>query len=146
MSFDVATTVVIEHPISEVASFTADPANLPSWWRPVASVEWVTEPPVMLGSQFLVRGRHLGRALVRRYEVVESTPGEQVAVSTTAGAFPTTTTLTWRPVGDHVTHVTLRTRGRPTGLDRLRAPFVARSVRRASRRALDDLRRHFGPR
>lgn len=140
MSVDVVESIVIERPIDEVSAFAGDPSNAPIWYRRIDTAEWQTEPPVMLGSRVTFRARFLGRDLVYTYEIVEYTPGEQLAMRTSAGPFPMSTTYTWRPVGERVTHMTLRNHGEPSGFSRLAAPFMAWSMRRAMRQDLADLR------
>ena len=141
MSVDVVATIVIERPISEVAAFAGDPSNAPRWYRRISSAEWETDPPISLGSRIAFRARFMGRDLAYVYEVCEYTPGEQVAMRTSEGPFPMNTTYTWRPVGSHTTHMTLRNHGEPTGFSRVAAPVMARAMRRAMRQDLDDLRR-----
>jgi hypothetical protein len=82
----------------------------------------------------------LGRDLVYTYEVVELTPGEQVAMRTAQGPFPMNTIYTWRPVGHRVTHMTLRNHGAPRGFARLLAPVMASAMRRAMRQDLARLK------
>ena len=141
MSVDVTEAVVIERPVTEVAEFAGDPANAPTWYRRIESAEWQTEPPITLGSRITFRARFVGRDLTYTYEVTEHTPGERVAMRTTQGPFPMNTTYTWRPVGERVTHMTLRNHGEPAGFSRLAAPFVAFAMRRAMRQDLADLKR-----
>ncbi len=141
MSVDVTVTTVIERPIAEVAAFAGDPSNAPRWYRRIASAEWQTEPPVTLGSRIAFRARFLGRDLAYTYEITEYTPGEQVAMRTSEGPFPMHTTYTWRPVGDRVTHMTLRNHGEPSGFAQLGAPLVSFAMRRAMTQDLADLKR-----
>lgn len=143
MSVDVTATIVIERPIAEVSAYTGDPSNAPEWYRRISSAEWETDPPMRLGSRVRFRARFLGRDLAYTYEITELTPGEQVAMRTTEGPFPMRTTYTWRPVGDRVTHMTMRNHGEPAGWSRLVAPFVASSMRRAMRQDLDGLKRRL---
>lgn len=138
---DVGETIVIERPIEVVAAYAGDPSNAPAWHRRVESAEWQTEPPMKLGSRITLRSTLLGRDVVSTYEVTEHTPGEQVAMRTTGGPFPMSTTSTWRPVGDRVTHMSLHHHGEPSGPWRLAAPLVARAVRRAMREDLAELKR-----
>lgn len=140
MSVDVTATIVIERPIDEVAGYSGDPSNAPQWYRRIASAEWQTEPPVTLGSQITFNARFIGKQLEYTYEVVEFTPGEQVAMRTAQGPFPMNTTYTWRAVGDRVTHMTLRNHGEPTGFSRLMAPLMTIAVRRAMRQDLAQLK------
>lgn len=141
MAVDVAVTAVIERPVAEVAVYAGDPSNAPEWYRRIDSVEWETEPPMRLGSRIRFRARFLGRDLGYVYEVVELTPGEQLAMRTTEGPFPMRTTYTWRPVGDRVTHMVLRNEGEPTGFAVLVTPFVAIMMRRAMTADLSALKR-----
>lgn len=137
MAVDVLVTEVIERPIADVAAYAGDPSNAPEWYRRIASADWETDPPIRLGSRIRFQATFLGRTLDYTYEIVEHTPGEQIAMATTDGPFPMNTVYTWRPVGDRVTHMTLRNHGEPSGFGRLAAPVVARAMRRAM---ADDLR------
>ena len=141
MKVDVTATIVIERPVAEVAEFAGDPANAPTWYRRIESAEWQTEPPITLGSRITFRARFLGKDLVYTYVVTEYTPGEQVAMRTSEGPFPMNTVYTWRPVGERVTHMTLRNHGEPSGFARLAAPLMAVAMRRAMRQDLADLKR-----
>jgi uncharacterized membrane protein len=140
MTVDVTTTIVIERPIAEVAAYAGDPSNAPEWYQRITSAEWQTDPPITLGSRITFHARFLGKQLAYTYEVTEYTPGEQVAMHTTQGPFPMETTYTWRPVGNRVTHMTLRNRGGPNGLARLAAPLLTFAMRRAMRQDLDRLK------
>jgi uncharacterized membrane protein len=140
MSVDVTATIVIERPIEQVAAYAGDPSNAPAWYRHIESAEWQTEPPMMLGSLITFRARLLGRDLVHTYEVVEFTPGEQVAIRTAQGPFPINTIYTWRPVGHRVTHMTLHNHGEPRGLSRLVAPVMAAAMRRVMHQDLTRLK------
>lgn len=141
MSVDVTATIVIERPIDEVAGYAGDPSNAPTWSRRINSAEWQTDPPITLGSHITFGARFMGKDLVYTYEVVELTPSEQVAMRTAQGPFPINTTYTWRPVGDRVTHMTLRNHGEPKGCSRLLAPLMTITMRRAMRRDLAQLKR-----
>ena len=141
MTVDVAVTTVIERPIDEVSEFAGDPSNAPTWYRRIASAEWQTDPPITLGSCITFRARFLGRDLVYTYEVVEYTPGTQVAMRTSEGPFPMRTTYTWRPLSERATHMTLRNDGEPRGFSKLVAPILAPAMRRAMTQDLAQLKR-----
>lgn len=141
MSVDVAVTTVIERPIGEVSEFAGDPSNAPTWYRRIASAEWQTDPPMTLGSRITFRARFLGRDLVYTYEVVEHTPGSQVAMRTSEGPFPMRTTYTWRALSERATHMTLRNDGEPRGFSKVVAPIVAVAMRRAMTQDLAQLKR-----
>lgn len=138
---NITTTIVIECPIATVASYAGDPSNTPEWCRRIESAEWQTDPPITLGSQITFHARFMGKRLVYTSEVVEFTPGEQVATRTAPGPFPINTTYTWRAVGDRVTHMTLRNHAEPKGFSRLIAPMVTIVIRRAMLQELAQLKR-----
>lgn len=133
--------MVVERPIEEVSAFAGDPTNAPAWRRGVASAEWETAPPTMLGSRLAVRERLLGRAMVRTYEIVELTPRSQVSMRATDGPFPMRTTVTWRPLSARATHVVLRVSVEPRGAARIAAPLLSFTIRRAADRDIVRLKR-----
>lgn len=140
MSVDVAVTTVIERPIGEVSEFAGDPSNAPTWYRRIASADWQTDPPMTLGSRITFRARFLGRDLVYTYEIVEYTPGSQVAMRTSEGPFPMRTTYTWRALSERATHMALRNDGEPRGFSKLASPIVASAMRRAMTQDLARLK------
>lgn len=141
MPVDVLETTVIERPVEVVAEFAGDPGRAPEWYRRIASAEWLTEPPIRLGSQVRFHADFLGRNLDYVYEVVELTPNEQVAMRTSEGPFPMRTTYTWRALSDRACHMALRNEGEPSGFAVLATPFIRRAMRRAMRDDLADLKR-----
>jgi hypothetical protein len=141
VSVDVEVETVIERPPEVVAAFAGDPANAPTWYANIVSVQWQTPPPVRVGSTLDFVARFLGRRLAYTYEVVELDPGRRLVMRTADGPFPMETTYTWEPSGDAATRMTLRNRGRPTGFSRFTAPVLERAMRRAT---TQDLRRLKG--
>ncbi len=95
----------------------ADPANAPLWYANIDSVEWLTPPPVAVGSRMAFVARFMGRRLAYTYEVVEFVPGQRLLMRTAQGPFPMETTYTWEPDGAG-TRMTLRNRGEPSGFAR----------------------------
>lgn len=140
MAVDVQTQIVIDRPCPEVAAFAADPSHAPTWYANIDSVEWLTDPPVRIGSRLAFRARFLGRRLAYTYEIVELIPGQRLVMRTAQGPFPMETTYTWRPEGARRTRMTLRNRGEPAGFSTLAAPFLARAMRRANRKDLAALK------
>lgn len=140
MSVDITVTTVIERPIGEVAAYVGDPSNAPEWYRRISAADWQTDPPVALGSRVTFRARFMGKDLVYTYEVVELSQGEQLTMSTAEGPFPMNTVYTWRPVGDRVTHMTLRNHGEPSGFGRVMAPVMSIAMKRAMTQDLAQLK------
>jgi uncharacterized membrane protein len=137
---DVRVEATIDRPVAVVAAFACDPTNAPRWYENIRSVEWVTEPPVALGSKMAFVARFLGRELRYTYEVTELEPGRRFVMRTAQGPFPMETTYEWRPAGEAATTMVLRNRGEPAGFSRLVAPMMARSVKRANTKDLRKLK------
>jgi uncharacterized membrane protein len=140
MAVDVLSEIVIDRPCEQVAEYAADPSHAPDWYVNIASVEWLTDPPVRVGSRMAFVARFLGRRLAYTYEIVEYLPGVRLVMRTAEGPFPMETTYTWHADGDGRTRMTLRNRGEPAGFSRLAGPFVAAAMRRANRNDLAALK------
>jgi Polyketide cyclase / dehydrase and lipid transport len=141
MAVDVITETEIGRPVAEVGAFAGDPSNAPRWYVNIESVEWLTPPPLRLGSQLAFVARFLGRRLAYTYEIVDLVPGERLVMRTAQGPFPMETTYTWEAVGEQATRMTLRNRGNPSGFGRVGAPVMAAAMRRANRADLGNLKR-----
>ncbi len=137
---DVLTEIVIARPREEVASFAGDPSNAPKWYVNIKSVEWKTNPPIVVGSRMAFAAHFLGQRLAYTYEVVELIPGERLVMRTAEGPFPMETTYAWETCGEHQTRMTLRNRGEPLGFSKVMAPFMAVMMRRANRKDLERLK------
>jgi uncharacterized membrane protein len=142
LNVDVVTEIVIARPRSAVASFAADPDNAPVWYVNIESVEWKTPKPVGVGTRVAFVARFLGRRLSYTYEIVELIADSRLVMRTAEGPFPMETTYTWSDVPSG-TRMTLRNRGAPRGFATLLAPFVARAMRRATRKDLARLKDIF---
>jgi hypothetical protein len=142
VSLDVLTDIVIQRPVAVVAAYAIDPSNAPSWYDNIDSVEWKTEPPLVVGTQVAFVARFLGRRLEYTYEIVELVPGTRLVMRTAQGPFPMETTYTFEADGTTAgsTRMTLRNRGEPAGFSRLMTPLMAPAVRRANRRDLAKLK------
>lgn len=141
MAVDVKTSIDIERPRSEVFEFAADPSNAPEWYVNIESVEWRTDPPVVVGSQTDFVAHFLGRRLAYTYEVTELEPGALMVMRTPQGPFPMETTYTFEDGPAGGTRMTLRNRGRPTGFAGVAAPLMMAAMRRANRKDLALLKR-----
>jgi Polyketide cyclase / dehydrase and lipid transport len=139
LSVDVVTEVEIARPRADVAAFAADPDNATRWYENIESVRWETPPPLAVGSRLAFVARFLGRTLSYTYEVREHVPGERFVMATSEGPFPMETTYEWRDAGAS-TVMRLRNRGEPSGFANVAAPLMARAMRRANRKDLDNLK------
>ena len=145
MPVDVSTEITIDRPVAEVAEYATDPSNAPAWYSNIESVEWVTAPPVQVGSLVKFVARFLGRRLAYTYEFVELVPGERLVMRTAQGPFPMETTYTWATTSEGKTRMTLRNRGEPSGFSKMMAPFMSGAMRRANRKDLARLRSILEP-
>ncbi len=141
MAVDVTTQQKISKPIDIVAAYAADPSNACEWYVNIEAVEWITPPPLKVGSQVAFVARFLGRRLAYTYEIVDFAPGDRLVMRTAQGPFPMETTYRWTSADDDTTTMTLRNSGQPAGFSKLFAPFVAQAMRRANRKDLATLRR-----
>jgi Polyketide cyclase / dehydrase and lipid transport len=71
---DIVTEVEIDCPREAVSRYAADPDNAPEWYQDIASVEWLSAPPLALGSRLAFVASFLGRRLAYTYEVREFAP------------------------------------------------------------------------
>ena len=145
MTVDIVTEIEIARPRTEVAAYASDPVNAPVWYENIESVEWRTEPPAAQGSRVAFVARFLGRRLAYTYEIAELVPGERMVMRTAEGPFPMETTYTWTDAAGGGTRMTLRNRGEPAGFARVGAPMMARSMRKANRKDLEQLKRLLEP-
>ncbi|WP_164116625.1 SRPBCC family protein [Sphingorhabdus sp. Alg239-R122] len=140
MIVDIQTETIIDRPLAEVAAYAANPDNAPEWYVNIKSVEWVTKPPLQLGSQLAFVAHFLGRRMAYTYEVTELIPGKRFIMRTAEGPFPMETTYEWEAVETNRTKMKLRNRGEPSGFSRLMAPLMKTAMRRANRKDLAMLK------
>lgn len=141
MPVDVLTEIEIARPRADVAAYASDPDTAPIWYENIEAIQWRSPPPAVPGSRIAFVARFLGRRLDYTYEIVELVPGERLVMRTAEGPFPMETTYTWSDAPRGATRMTLRNRGEPAGFARVGAPMMARAMRRANRKDLEQLKR-----
>jgi uncharacterized membrane protein len=141
MQVDVISDIEIRRPVSVVADYVINPENAPSWYVNIKSVEWVTTPPVEVGSRIAFVAQFLGRRIEYVYEVAEVILNQRLVMRTAQGPFPMETTYTFEPTADGGTRMLLRNRGTPSGFSWLIAPLMSWAVRSANRKDLVTLKR-----
>jgi uncharacterized membrane protein len=141
VAVDVRTDIVIDRPCGEVSGYATDPSNAPHWYANIESVEWLTAPPVVVGSRLSFVASVLGRELAYTYEVIELVPGERIVMRTHEGPFPMETTYSWQPLDGDRTKMTLRTAGEPNGFGRMATPLMTLAMRRANDKDLANLKK-----
>lgn len=138
---DVNTEIIIQQPRETVANYAMEPDNAPDWYVNIDSSEWLTPKPLQLGSQIAFKAQFLGRSLAYVYEIIELIPNEKLVMRTADGPFLMETTYTWSVIAEQSTKMTLRNRGEPKGFSKLFAPFMARMMRRANNKDLQNIKR-----
>ncbi len=139
-SVDVQSRMIIHRPIDEVAAFAADPDNAPHWYVNIKSVEWITQPPLQVGSQVAFVAHFLGRRMAYTYQIEEWVPGERLVMKTAEGPFPMKTTYRWESTAEGHTQMILQNQGQPSGFSRWAAPFMSWAMRRANKKDLQALK------
>lgn len=61
MSVDVATEIMTDRVLEDVAAYTENPDNANAWHVNIKSVEWKTQPPATVGSRITFVAKFLGR-------------------------------------------------------------------------------------
>lgn len=105
MGVDVTTAVEIHRPRLEVAPYALGPSNVTAWYQSIKRVDWLTAPPVVVGSKVAFVAQFLGRGLDYTYEVRALEPGTLLVMQTDQGSFPMETTYTWADSGEGMTRI-----------------------------------------
>jgi uncharacterized membrane protein len=140
MGVDVQTSIDIDAPRHDVATFASDPDNATSWYENIKAVEWKSPKPLAVGSRIAFVAQFLGRRLAYTYEVKELVPDERLVMSTSEGPVPMETTYAWEDTAGGGTRIMLRNRGEPSGFSKLAAPMLTAAMRRANRKDLERLK------
>jgi uncharacterized membrane protein len=114
----------IDRPAEDVFAFFADASNNPRWQKGQVSCEWVTPPPVEVGSIYQQEARFLGRRVLTRFEVVEYVPGRVIAINSVESSFPIRVRRTVEPLGSSRSRVTTDIKGDPGGFFRIVGPML----------------------
>ncbi len=145
MPLDVLATVRIEAAPGAVAAVEFDPARDPEWIGGADRVEWLTTPPLVVGSRVRRIGRFLGRPIEWVMEVQAVEDERHVAMHALKSPFPMDVDYVLEPIaGAEATRARIRIRGsgRMYGLPAwLMAPMVRRSVQADLRRLKEIVER-----
>jgi uncharacterized membrane protein len=138
---DVQTEITINRSIEIVAEYAENPDNAPEWYKNIKSAEWKTQKPLVVGSQITFIAYFLGRKLAYTYEFTELIPQQKLVMRTVEGPFPMETTYTWTSIDNHRTKMTLRNKGYPSGFSKLFASFMPKTMRKANKKDLMNIKK-----
>jgi hypothetical protein len=140
VAVDVLSEIEIARPRPDTAAYACDPDKATAWYENIKAVEWLTPPPLAVGSRIAFVATFLGRRLAYTYEVTDLVAAERFTMRTAEGPFPMETTYTWQDAPGGGTRMTLRNRGEPEGFGRIVGPAMAVAIRRANRKDLERLK------
>ena len=138
---DITTEIIINKPINVVADYASDPDNAPKWYVNIKSADLKTRKPLTVGSQVTFTAQFLGRKLTYTYEIVELVPQQKLVMRTSEGPFPMETTYVWTAIDNKTTKMILRNAGKPTGFSKLFAPFMAKAMKKANNKDLQNIKK-----
>ena len=141
MAVSVATEIVIDRTVEDLAAFAGNPDNAPLWYQNIKAVSWKTPRPLRVGSRIAFEAHFLRRVLVYTYEVTEIEPNRRLVMRTVEGPFPMETKYEFLPLGLGRSRMRLRNRGKPSGFGLLLIPLVAIAMYFANRKDLAKLKR-----
>lgn len=116
----------IERPADEVAAFFFDAANNPKWQDGMVSCEWVSDPPIVVGSTYEQLARFMGRDVRSTFVVTDLEPGRMIRIETIESTFPIQVERRVDPLDDSSCRVTADITGGPDkGVMKLLSPLMA---------------------
>lgn len=124
----------------DVFGYVSDFSKNPTWQNGMKSCEWLTEPPVGVGSRYVQRAGFLGRSINSTFEVIEYVPGMRIKAHTIESTFPIIFTRWVTALGDSECRVQARIEGDSKGFFRMLEPLMAPLVRRSIKRDYDKLK------
>lgn len=116
----------ISRPTDEVAEFFFDASNNPKWQKGMASCEWVSEPPIRVGSTYEQLARFMGRDVRSTFVVTDFEPGRSIRIETIESTFPIQVERRVEPIDESSSRVTAEITGGPEGgLMKMLSPLMA---------------------
>jgi len=120
--------ILIDRPVKDVFTFTADPNNMPKWNSAVVSLQQITPGAIDVGTKFKSVGEMMGRRIEGKMQVIFFEPDTKCGYQVNAGPMQVNLTLSFKPVGTG-TKVSLNAQGNPAGVFKLAEGVLAGRVK-----------------
>jgi carbon monoxide dehydrogenase subunit G len=133
-------SVTVNRPVEEVWAFLSDFENTTRWSRGVLEARQTSDGPLRVGSILQTVVKAFGRRRTADYLVTEYEPNRVFAFAVTAGPMTSRARYSVEPAGAG-TRLTVSGEAEATGLLRLLAPILVRTVERHSQDDLFNLKR-----
>ena len=130
----------VNRPADEVFAFISEMRNNPRWQDGMRRCEWVTPPPVGIGSRYDQEARFLGRTIRSTFEVIEYEPGRVFEAMTVRSSFPITFHRELHPIDDRSCRVQAIITGDASGFFKLAEPLLRRLTARSINGDYDRLK------
>lgn len=126
--------IVIDRAAADVFAYLRDLVKNPDWQNGMKSCEWITPPPLGVGSRYLQKAGFLGREINSTFEVIEYEAGERIKAATIESTFPITFARSVTSISATSTRVQAVIEGDSSAVFRLAEPLLAPLVRRSIRK------------
>ncbi len=136
----VQTEIIINKPIEEVSTFSADPSNSMQWNSNLISIQWKTPKPIQLNSKIAFKAKFLGRLLCYTYEVVLFEENKKMILKSKEGPFLITTTYSWTSIDENTTLMKIENQGNPNGFFKLINPLMPFLIKKSNNKSLKKLK------
>ncbi len=103
----------IRRPADEVAAFFFDASNNPKWQNGMVSCEWISGPPIAIGSTYVQLARFMGRDVRSTFVVTGYEPGRMIRIETIESTFPIQVERRVEPIDESSCRVTADITGGP---------------------------------
>jgi carbon monoxide dehydrogenase subunit G len=133
-------SVTVDRPVDEVWDFISDFGNTTRWSRGVLEARQTSDGPLRVGATLETVVEAFGRRRRAHYLVTEYEPNRAFAFTVTSGPMTSRARFAVEPEGAG-TRLTASGEAEATGLYRLLAPVLVRTLERHSRDDLANLKR-----
>ncbi|HEX8133999.1 MAG TPA: SRPBCC family protein [Actinomycetes bacterium] len=133
-------SVTVDRPVAEVWDFISDFENTTRWSRGVLEARQTSDGPLRVGSTLQTVVKVFGRRHTADYLVTEYEPNHAFAFEVTSGPMTSRARYSVQPAGAG-TRLTASGQAEATGLSRLLAPILVRTLERHSEDDLANLKR-----